>query len=491
MAALIIRSTLPADLEVSLEPLLPLSKSSKLNGMIFVLDKSRTGSCKSLTKEQLSTFIAHHGGAVVAMFAPEVTHAFSETDRAPLAKSAAMAGIPCLDSCQLAGLIDPDYLQREVSRHEDEAREARAKEQEAEEAMKKMQQEQQQQAPATRKKPRIKRTYSAPVEDIEEKKNKEETGAASHSMSNLPTVKMEEEEEEVGSTSSGAKRKRDEAREGGDGMVVAAVKKVARVAKRRKKLETQTTSKPAPEDNETIMKEKKKSVEAKKVEVEGENGDSSNGSGEVPATPLHERRRRFEGKVFFLLGRFMRKQAEMQAFIEENGGEVAKSITRKVTHLLTAQGDDGTLAFKQARQRSLKIITEERLNEFMAAARSARAQAVMSSSMSGEQQQGRLLQVPTTPVASSAQRREQAQRVALTPLPSSAQTQPAELLFDASPSWKVIRHKMKKSKNEKQSKKEKKEKKEAKKKKKKSSSCREEDDKENSSPVRSRLDSSP
>jgi hypothetical protein len=365
-----------------------------------------------------------------------VTHAFSETDRAPLAKSAAMAGIPCLDSCQLAGLIDPDYLQREVSRHEDEAREARAKEQEAEEAMKKkMQQEQQQQAPATKKKPRIKRTYSAPVEDIEEKKNKEETGAASHSMSNLPTVKMEEEEEEVGSTSSGAKRKRDEAREGGDGMVVAAVKKVARVAKRRKKLETQTTSKPAPEDNETIMKEKKKSVEAKKVEVEGENGDSSNGSGEVPATPLHERRRRFEGKVFFLLGRFMRKQAEMQAFIEENGGEVAKSITRKVTHLLTAQGDDGTLAFKQARQRSLKIITEERLNEFMAAARSARAQAVMSSSMSGEQQQGRLLQVPTTPVASSAQRREQAQRVALTPLPSSAQTQPAELLFDASPSW--------------------------------------------------------
>ncbi|ELR23727.1 BRCA1 C Terminus (BRCT) domain containing protein, partial [Acanthamoeba castellanii str. Neff] len=228
--------------------------------------------------------------------------------------------------------------------------------------MKKMQQEQQQQAPATRKKPRIKRTYSAPVEDTEEK-NKEEMGAASHSMSNLPTVKMEEEEEEVGSTSSGAKRKRDEARESGDGMVVAAVKKVARVAKRRKKLETQTTSKPAPEDNETIMKKKKKkSVEAKKVEVEGENGDSSNGSGEVPATPLHERRRRFEGKVFFLLGRFMRKQAEMQAFIEENGGEVAKSITRKVTHLLTAQGDDGTLAFKQARQRSLKIITEERLN---------------------------------------------------------------------------------------------------------------------------------
>ncbi len=58
-----------------------------------------------------------------------MTHAFSETDRAPLAKSAAMAGIPYLDSCQLAGLIDPDYLQREVSRHEDEAREARAKEQ--------------------------------------------------------------------------------------------------------------------------------------------------------------------------------------------------------------------------------------------------------------------------------------------------------------------------------------------------------------------------
>ncbi len=423
-----------------------------------MLDKSRTGSCKSLTKEQLSAFIAHHGGAVVAMFAPEVhihacamslrrvrcsdaelggtdqvTHAFSETDRAPLAKSAAMAGIPCLDSCQLAGLIDPDYLQREVSRHEDEAREARAKEQEAEEAMKKKVQlaEQQPQAPATKKKPRIKRTYSAPVEDTEEKKNKEEMEAASHSMSSLPTVKMEEEEEEeVGSTSSGAKRKRDEARESGDGMV-AAVKKVVRVAKRRKKLETTS-----PEDNETIVKKKKKkSVEAEKVEVEGEHGySSSNGShGEVPATPLHERRRRFEGKVFFLLGRFMRKQAEMQAFIEENGGEVAKSITRKVTHLLTAQGDDGTLAFKQARQRSLKIITEERLNEFMAAARGVRAQAVMSST-SGEQQ-GRLLQVPTTPVASSSQRREQAQRVALTPLPSSAPTQPAELLFDASPSW--------------------------------------------------------
>ena len=59
-------------------------------------------------------------------------------------------------------------------------------------------------------------------------------------------------------------------------------------------------------------------------------------------------------------------------------------------------------------------------------------------------------------------------------------------LMDGRGCRKVIRHKVKKSKKEKKEKKGK----EAKKKKKKSSSCREED-KENSSPVRSRLDSSP
>lgn len=55
-----------------------------------MLDKSRTGSCKSLTKEQLSTFIAHHGGAVVAMFAPEVhVHACAMPCRA----------VPCSVRC--------------------------------------------------------------------------------------------------------------------------------------------------------------------------------------------------------------------------------------------------------------------------------------------------------------------------------------------------------------------------------------------------------
>jgi NAD-dependent DNA ligase len=351
----------------------------------------------------------------------QVTHVFSEAERTPLVKLAADSDIPFLDSCQLAALIDPDYLQREVQRHEAEAREQQAREA-AEAAAKKAAAAATLQPQTTKKKPRIKRTYSAPVEEEEEES---QSGAGGVGVSGVPAVKMEPvEDDQDGAGNGNGKRKRDD----DGGFVETVVKRVARVAKRRRKLDGE---------------KEKETTPAIEVRCEQEeNGDSSsNGeSSEMPATPMHERRRRFEGKVFFLLGRFMRKQAEMMAFIKENGGEVAKSISRKVTHLLTAQGDDGTLAFKQARQRKLKIITEERLNEFMAEARGAR-KAMLSTptptptlmTISNEQTSAHLLQVPTTPVASTAQRREQAQRVVLTPMPSSS-IEPA-VLFDASPSW--------------------------------------------------------
>jgi hypothetical protein len=67
------------------------------------------------------------------------------------------------------------------------------------------------------------------------------------------------------------------------------------------------------------------------------------------------------GKVFLLLGRFATDRIALKKSITLNGGRVMDHISTQVTHLLCAEGDDGTKTFKQARMKGLKIIPEDRL----------------------------------------------------------------------------------------------------------------------------------
>jgi len=403
-----------------------------------VLDKSRTGRCKTLPNEQLASLISAHGGEVVLMLSnqvhiedsglsfcccccccydddveshddAQVTHAFTEGGKMSLAR---YAQVPTVNSSQLAMLLSPDYLLQDSRRHQQEEAE-REREMEA-----KRQAEERKKEERKRKRKkdlRPKRLYSAVPIKVEQPEEEEQTRPATLLEEEVSFVGKKEEETDgnkpdVG-LGGGVKRKCEE-----------LVHKAVRLAKRRKKV------KPQPPKNEggdcadggTSSKEAKMKGDGTD-DASGGGTDDASGGGDASLDTNQTSRKRFEGKVFLLLGRFMQKQADMRSFIEKHGGEVASSLTKKVTHLLSAQGDDGTLTFKQARQRQLKIITEERLNDFLA--------------QSKKEQLNEPKPAPTTPRSKSVLRVDASENIPLTPRPTSLQ---AQVLFEPSPSWYVM-----------------------------------------------------
>lgn len=62
-----------------------------------------------------------------------------------------------------------------------------------------------------------------------------------------------------------------------------------------------------------------------------------------------------DGLVFALAGKFTVSQAEVKQLITENGGCVAGSITKKVTHLLTTKADADHPRVKQAKVCALSL----------------------------------------------------------------------------------------------------------------------------------------
>lgn len=130
------------------------------------------------------------------------------------------------------------------------------------------------------------------------------------------------------------------------------------------------------DDKKRIAKRKKSTKNAKQ---DAGNDKESDGESEMKGKIL-------DGKVFLLLGRFHTNRMLLKKAITQNGGQVMDHMTSKVptclivslfsrsllylskqaTHLLSAEGDDGTKTFKQARMKGLKIITEERLLTWLA-----------------------------------------------------------------------------------------------------------------------------
>ena len=146
--------------------------------------------------------------------------------------------------------------------------------------------------------------------------------------------------------------------------------------KRKKKGEKENDKKRIAKRKKSAGLEKKSANAEKKAKQDaGNDKEESDGESEMKGKIL-------DGKVFLLLGRFRTNRMLLKKTITQNGGQVMDHMTSKVptdlrlrpifsllllftvkqaTHLLSAEGDDGTKTFKQARMKGLKIITEERL----------------------------------------------------------------------------------------------------------------------------------
>jgi len=68
----------------------------------------------------------------------------------------------------------------------------------------------------------------------------------------------------------------------------------------------------------------------------------------------------FKDLVFFVNGTFTKSQDEIKALIEENSGTTARSLTAKVTHLVTV---DGGAKIEDAKAKNIKVVSEQFLHD--------------------------------------------------------------------------------------------------------------------------------
>ena len=75
----------------------------------------------------------------------------------------------------------------------------------------------------------------------------------------------------------------------------------------------------------------------------------------------------FEGKTFVITGALSKPREEFQSEIENLGGKVSSSVSKKTDYVLLSESEDGKLSSKErtARELGVKIINEEEFNNLI------------------------------------------------------------------------------------------------------------------------------
>lgn len=70
-----------------------------------------------------------------------------------------------------------------------------------------------------------------------------------------------------------------------------------------------------------------------------------------------------KGLVFCITGKLSNPRSHYESLINANGGSVAKSLTKAVTHVISAKGESDTTKLNKARDNGVLVLTEEFLTD--------------------------------------------------------------------------------------------------------------------------------
>jgi hypothetical protein len=71
----------------------------------------------------------------------------------------------------------------------------------------------------------------------------------------------------------------------------------------------------------------------------------------------------FDGLVFAISGKLEEPRSHYEKLINDNGGTLAKSLTKAVTHLITVDGSQTSAKIVAARKRGCNILSEEFISD--------------------------------------------------------------------------------------------------------------------------------
>jgi len=154
---------------------------------------------------------------------------------------------------------------------------------------------------------------------------------------------LSSEAAETGSKSAGKKSHK------GDEMEETEPAAAKKATEKKRHPETVFTPLPIASISTGQLLEQKCQTE-KKIETEDE--------------PLQKKSKKaLDGQVFCLAGKFSVGRRELEKSIEEHGGRVASSISKKVTCLLVGPGQENTLKYRKALSLPTSIINENKFKE--------------------------------------------------------------------------------------------------------------------------------
>ena len=75
----------------------------------------------------------------------------------------------------------------------------------------------------------------------------------------------------------------------------------------------------------------------------------------------------FEGKIFVISGTLSKPREDFQSIIENLGGKVSSSVSKRTDYVLLGESEDGKISTKErtAREFGVKIINEEEFNKLI------------------------------------------------------------------------------------------------------------------------------
>src|SRR3989338_24964 len=90
----------------------------------------------------------------------------------------------------------------------------------------------------------------------------------------------------------------------------------------------------------------------------------------------------FRGYTFCITGTMSVPRAQFTQLLIENGASIAVSVTAKVTHLIAADGEEGTSKYIQAQQKKIPIVSQDWIYQALGDKPSGSASSSSSSSVS-------------------------------------------------------------------------------------------------------------